>query len=99
MGIGSTAKKIQQIVDLAEELYSRLNQVREQLVELRGTVEETGERVSGLEAENERQRVLLEALAREQGLDVDAILDDVAVPEEGETTAETPAEATTDAAE
>ena len=99
MGIGSTAKKIQQIVDLAEELYSRLNQVREQLVELRGTVEETGERVSGLEAENERQRELLEALAREQGLDVDAILDEVTVSEESETAAEPPAEATTDAAE
>ena len=77
MGLGGTAKKIQQMVDMAEKLYERLNEVREQLTALRATVEETGSRVEVLERENARQRALLTALAEEEGVDVEAVLDGV----------------------
>lgn len=77
MGLGGTAKKIQQMVDMAEKLYERLNEVREQLTALRATVEETGSRVEALERENAKQRALLTALAEEEGVDVEAVLDGV----------------------
>ena len=76
MGLGGTAKKLQRMIDMAEQTYNRLNEMREQLNALRTTVEETGERVEKLESEQDEQRALLEALAEEQGLDVDTVLAD-----------------------
>ena len=76
MGLGGTAKKLQRMIDMAEQTYHRLNEVREQLDSLRTTVEETGERVEHVEAEQREQRALLEALADEQGLDVDEVVAD-----------------------
>lgn len=76
MGLGGTAKKLQRMIEMAEQTYNRLNEVREQLNGLRTTVEDTGERVERLEAEQDEQRALLEALAEEQGLDVGAVLDE-----------------------
>ncbi|MFC6976007.1 DUF5798 family protein [Halomicroarcula sp. GCM10025709] len=81
MGLGSTAKKIQKVADIAEELYSKVNELKSQLQELRGTVEETNDRVDELDRELAEQRALLEAVAEEQGIDVatvqtDALIDD-----------------------
>jgi len=81
MGLGSTAKKIQTVADRAEELYARMNEMREQLKDLKLTVEDTGERVQGLDAKVDRQAVILEALAEEQGLDVDQLLADATIDE------------------
>ncbi|EFW92865.1 hypothetical protein ZOD2009_08344 [Haladaptatus paucihalophilus DX253] len=77
MGLGSTAKKIQKVADTAEKLYAKLNEMREQLVDMRETLETTNERVERLEAENEHQKALIEALAREEGIDVDEVLSEV----------------------
>lgn len=74
MGLGGTAKKIQRMVEIGEEIYQKLNEVRAQLNDLTGTVEETGARVETLEAENAKQRALLEAIAEERGIDPQAIL-------------------------
>ena len=74
MGLGGTAKKLQKMIDTAEQTYHRLNEMREQMNALRETVEATGDRVERLEAEQRDQRALLEALADEQGVDVDAVL-------------------------
>ncbi len=82
MGLGSTAKKIQKVADTAEKLYAKLNEMREQLLEMRETLETTNERVERLEAENAHQKALIEALAREEGIDIDEVLADV---ESGET--------------
>jgi hypothetical protein len=76
MGFGGTAKKLQRMIDMAEQTYNRINEVREQLNALRTTVEETGDRVEALEAEQREQRALLEALADERGLDVNEVLAD-----------------------
>lgn len=81
MGLGSTAKKIQKVADTAEKLYAKLNEMREQLLEMRETLETTNERVERLEAENAQQKALIEALAREQGIDVESVLDDVETPD------------------
>ena len=74
MGLGSTAKKVQIVAERAEQVYVQLNEVREQMNGLRETVEHTGERVEYLARENAAQRALLEAIAEEQGIDVDAVL-------------------------
>lgn len=74
--LGNAGKKLQRMVDLAEELYERMNQLREQLRDLQGTVEETNERVAAIETEQTAQRALLEAIADERDIDVDAVLDE-----------------------
>lgn len=73
MGFGSTAKKVQKLADTAEKLYSKLNELREQVAEMREKLDSTSERVERLEQENAHQRALLEALAEEEGIDVDSI--------------------------
>jgi len=87
MGLGSTAKKLQKIADMADDLYRKLNEQKEQLQELRNTVEETSDRVEGIDREQAEQRALLEAIAEEQGLDTDAILTE-AVIEDAEAAAD-----------
>ncbi|MFB6256891.1 MAG: DUF5798 family protein [Haloplanus sp.] len=73
MGLGSTAKKLQQIADMAEDVYARLNQLREQVNETRATVDETRARVDDMDRELAEQRAIVEALAEKQGVDVEAV--------------------------
>ena len=89
MGLGSTTKKLQKVADMADDLYTKLNEQREQLQELRSTVEETSDRVKDIDRAQTEQRALLEAIAEEQGLDTDAILTEAVIED---------AEATDDAA-
>jgi uncharacterized coiled-coil DUF342 family protein len=81
MGLGSTAKKLQRVADVAEELYKRMNEVRDQVVETQETVSETRQRTERLERELAEQRVVLEALAEKEGLDVEALTADVHIDE------------------
>lgn len=81
MGFGSTAKKIQKLADTAEKLYSKLNELREQVLEMRDTLDTTNDRVETLERESAEQRALLEALAEEQGVDVEEAVAEADVPE------------------
>ncbi|MFB6132435.1 MAG: DUF5798 family protein [Halanaeroarchaeum sp.] len=72
MGFGSTAKKLQSVVDMADELYSKINELREQMNEMRETIETTNERVEAIDAELDEQRAILEALAENEDVDVPA---------------------------
>ncbi len=74
MGLGSTAKKLQQTVDIAEDLYGKVNDLRDRIGGLEETVADTNENVAALDAELAEQRALVEALADEQGVDVDAVV-------------------------
>lgn len=74
--LGNAGKKLQKMVDLAEELYERMNQLREQLRELQGAVEETNDRAAAIETEQTAQRALLEAIADDRDIDVEAVLDE-----------------------
>lgn len=73
MGLGGTAKKLQKVAEMAEDVYARLNDLRDQVREMRETVGETKARVDALETETAEQRAILEALAEEQGIDVEAV--------------------------
>jgi len=92
MGFGSTAKTLQKVVDIADELYTKLSEVKTQLQALRGSVEETNERVDDIDRRLAEQQALLEAIADEQGIDVDAILTEAVIEDaeasEGAGTAE-----------
>ena len=77
MGIGSTAKKIQILAERAEQLYEGLVELRERIIGLEESVEEASERTVGVEREQRRQRALLEAIAAEQGIDVESVLESV----------------------
>jgi len=94
MGLGGTAKKLQKVASLAEDSYQKMNELREQLAQLRNEVQSTSEQVDGIERDLAEQRALLEALAEQQDLDVDSIIadaniEDVAADESDDTTDET----------
>lgn len=74
MGLGNTAKKIQQLGDLAEKLYRMVNEVLERTDDLQERVQQSTEDVKAVRREQRRQRALLEALAAERGVDVEAVL-------------------------
>lgn len=79
MGLGSTTKKIQTIADKAEQVYAQINEVRKQLDDLRTKVDRTHDTVSELEVKHEQNRALLEAIAEEQGVDVETVITDAAI--------------------
>lgn len=81
MGFGSTAKKIQKVADVADKLYTKVNELKMQVQELSETVEDTNDRVDDVERQLAEQRALLEALAEERDVDVDAVLTDAAASE------------------
>ncbi|MUV61195.1 DUF5798 family protein [Halobacterium sp. CBA1126] len=82
MGFGSTAKKLQKVTEMADKLYERFEKLREQVQDLTGTVEDTNGRVAELETELAEQRALVEALAEQQGVDVESVVSDVDVDPE-----------------
>lgn len=88
MGFGSTAKKLQTVVDMADKLYTKLSELKAQLQETQDTVEGTNERVDAIDRELAEQRALLDAIADEQGIDTDAVLDEVAATDDGSESAD-----------
>jgi TolA-binding protein len=87
MGLGSTAKKLQKLADIADELYTKVSELKTQLQSMQGTVDETNEGVADIERELTEQRALLEAIADQQGIDTDRVLTE-AVIEDAEAAAE-----------
>ncbi|PSQ05543.1 hypothetical protein BRC97_08790 [Halobacteriales archaeon QS_6_71_20] len=77
MGLGSTAKKVQTVADIAEKLYTKVNEIRERVVSMQEAVDTTEERVERLEREVAEQRAIVEALATAEGVDVAAALEDL----------------------
>lgn len=81
MGLGGATKKLQKVADMGDELYSRINELREQILEMRETVQDTNQRVNALENKLDQQGAILEALAEKEGVDVDELLTEVAIEE------------------
>lgn len=76
MGLGSTAKKLQKVSSLAEDSYKKMNELREQLQQLRTEVQNTSQQVDHIERDLAEQRALLEALAEAQDVDVESVIAD-----------------------
>ncbi|WP_323677384.1 DUF5798 family protein [Halorubellus sp. PRR65] len=95
MGLGSTAKKIQTLADRAEQLYVKLKEVHERVVSVEQTVDDTQARVQELENALEHQRVVIEALAEDRGIDVDAVVAEAAIEDVDDATEDAAAEEST----
>lgn len=80
MDIAGTKKKLQRMIKVAEESYKKINQVIEEVDQLQSDLETTSNQVDTIERDLIDQRALLEALAAEQGLDVEEILESVEYP-------------------
>lgn len=83
--LGGAGQKISTMVELAEDLYEKVNELRQRVESVSDTVEETGERVEAIEGELAEQRALIEALAEAQGVDVDAATAPLDEGESGDT--------------
>lgn len=81
MGLGGATKKLQKVADMGEELYAKMNELREQILTMRETLEETHERVERLENKIDQQEAILEALAKNEGIEVEELLTEVAIEE------------------
>lgn len=79
VGLGNTAKKIQTMIDAAEDLYAKMNELRQQVEDLRAKVDETSETVDRMDHQLDEQRAILAALAEDAGIDVDQVLADAAI--------------------
>jgi len=73
MGFGDTAKKIQTLADKAERTYQKINELRTEAEETQTTVVDTAERVQQLENGVAEQRAVLDAVAREVGVDLESV--------------------------
>lgn len=73
VGLGSTAQKLQTVAEKAEKVYERMNKLREEVEETQQTVDETKERVGTVEDELAEQRAVLDAIADQHDIDVDAV--------------------------
>jgi len=88
MGLGGTAKKLQKITDAAENLYAKMNEIIGELKDLQAEVEDTSRQVDRVEREMAEQRALVEALADQQGIDTEAVLDKADLPPEPDSVAD-----------
>ncbi len=68
--LGNAGQKISKVVDLAEQLYERVTELREQVRTLQETSADTNDRVAALEDEVAAQRAVLEAIAEAQGVEL-----------------------------
>lgn len=80
MGLGGTAKKLQKVMDSAEKLYSKMNEIIGELKALQQEVEDTSEQVDHLERDLAEQRAIVEALATAEGIDVEDVLAEADLP-------------------
>lgn len=71
--LGSAGEKISRVVELAETLYDRTVELREEVQALQETTRDTRDRVAALEGEVAEQGALLDALAEAEGLDAEAV--------------------------
>lgn len=83
MNITGTAKKIQMLADMAEKTYQKLNELRTEVEHTQETVNATSERVQKMENEMAEQRAILDAVAREVGVDLDSVSTDTHIDEAG----------------
>lgn len=76
VGLGNTAKKLQQMLDTAEELYAKLNDLKAEVQQLREKLDTTSETVTDLDRELAEQRAILEAVAEDADVDVAQVVAD-----------------------
>jgi hypothetical protein len=84
MNIGKAVDRIKKLGDVVEKLVEQSNEMRERVIRVEDNVDDTSERVAILEAKVDRQGAVNEALAREEGVDVEAVREAAEVGREPE---------------
>ncbi len=89
MGLGSTARKLQGLTDTAEELYAKISEVLDRVRGIESSIEHTDERVEELNDRLDRQAAILEAIAEDHDIDIEAVTpeEEPATPTESESEA------------
>jgi len=82
MNITKTKKRIQRLIKIAEGSYKKISQLMEKMEQLQSDLETTSEQVDHIEYELAEQRVLLETVAQEEGVDVETLLAEADLPPE-----------------
>ena len=80
MDIAGTKKKLQRMSKVAEETYKKMNQMLEKMQTLQEDMEQTSEQVDRLEYETAVQGALLKALCEEEGIDIEAVVEEADLP-------------------
>jgi hypothetical protein len=73
MNLSGAIDRIQKLGDLVEKLIKQSNELRERVINVEDNVEAASERVAVVEAKVDRQTELVEALAREGGIDPETV--------------------------
>ena len=94
MDIAGTKKKVQRLIKVAEESYKKISELLERMERLQNDLETTSRQVDHMEYELAEQRVLLEALAEQRGVDVETVLAEADLPPEPGTDPATESEET-----
>jgi chromosome segregation ATPase len=75
MVLGGATQKIQTIVELAEDLYEKVTELREELLDIQETVQPINPQATDLEADLEQHRVILEAIAEEHDISIEELFE------------------------
>lgn len=75
MVLGSATQKIQTIVELAEDQYEKVTELREELLETQESVQDIHDRIGVIEDELDEQREILEAIASAHDISTDDLFD------------------------
>lgn len=75
MVLGSATQKIQTIVELAEDQYEKVTELREELLETQESVQDIQDRIGVIEDELDEQREILEAIASAHDISTDDLFD------------------------
>ena len=78
--IAGTKRKLQRLMKVAEESYKKMSELLEKMEKLQADLETTSEQVDHIEYDLAEQRVVLEAIAEENGLDVETLLEEADLP-------------------
>jgi DNA anti-recombination protein RmuC len=82
MDIAGTKQRVQRMIKVAEASYQKITELLERMEKLQNDLETTSHQVDHIEHDLAQQQVLLEALAEQQGLDPEQLLEEADLPPE-----------------
>ena len=82
MDIAGTKKKVQRLSKIVEKSYKKINELMERMQTVEEDLDTTSEKVDHIEYDLAQQRVLVEAIAADRGIDVDEVLSEADLPPE-----------------
>lgn len=82
MDIAGTKQKLQRMMKVAEESYKKMSELLEKMERLQTDLETTSNQVNHIEYDLAEQRALIEAIAENEGIDIEAVMEEADLPPE-----------------